>query len=50
MCTTSTNQRALLEAVCALVPRIRVAAEQIDAQRELPQDLAEAIADASLLR
>jgi alkylation response protein AidB-like acyl-CoA dehydrogenase len=39
-----------LEAASQLVPQIRAAADEIDAQRELPKDLAEAIADAGLFR
>jgi len=50
MVTTSPPRLTPLEAARALAPRIRAAADEIDTQRELPCDLAEAIADAGLFR
>jgi alkylation response protein AidB-like acyl-CoA dehydrogenase len=46
----STNRLMPLEAAHELVPWIRDAADVIDAQRELPQDLANAIAASGLFR
>jgi alkylation response protein AidB-like acyl-CoA dehydrogenase len=42
--------RAVVERARALAPRIRAAAAQIDAERRLPPELADALADGELLR
>jgi alkylation response protein AidB-like acyl-CoA dehydrogenase len=44
------NRPSPLEAACQLAPQIRAASDQIDAARELPEDLVGAIADAGLFR
>ncbi len=50
MFITSMRQLALLEAIRELVPQIRAAADQIEAQRELPPELVDALADAGMFR
>ena len=41
-----TGNQSLLEAARALAPKIRAAADQVEAERELPRPLFEALADA----
>ena len=43
-----TDGRSPLDAARKLVPQIRAAADEIDARRELPRPLFEAMADAGL--